>query len=167
VAADVVAGLDALVAMSEEVAVHPEPVWRERANFMISAALEKGRWEQLWARQLGPNRFEICCVPFFAYDLALGDEVETAPTKGKQYVVSRIAKPSGRYIFRAWFGETTDALIRDQVVTWLTSSGCLIEWSSDNLLAVDVPTVAGADEVAAYLQKQEDQGLLGYETGRR
>jgi hypothetical protein len=162
----VVAEADTLVAMSAEAAVHPEPVWRERANFIISAALDKVRWEQLWARRLGPNRFEICCIPFFAYDLALGDEVETAPSNGMQYVVSKVVKPSRRYVFRVWFGDSTDALIRDQVLAWLTSSGCLLEWSSDNLLSVDVSTQAGAEEVAAYLQKQEDQGLLRYETGR-
>jgi hypothetical protein len=153
--------------MSADLAVHPEPVWRARANFIISAALEKGRWEQLWARQLGPERFEICCIPFFAYGVALGDEVETAPANGKRYAVTRVVQQSGRYVFRVWFGDSADALIRDQVLGWLTSSGCLLEWSSDKLLAVDVPTQESAGEVAAYLQKQENHGLLSYETGRR
>jgi hypothetical protein len=31
----------------------------------------------LWARQVGDRRFEICCIPFFLYDVALGDVVET------------------------------------------------------------------------------------------
>jgi hypothetical protein len=45
---------------------------------MIGAELaEEDRDEQLWARQVGDRRFEICCIPFFVYDMALGDVVET------------------------------------------------------------------------------------------
>jgi hypothetical protein len=32
--------------------------------------------EQLWARQVGDRHFELCCIPYFVYDLALGDVVE-------------------------------------------------------------------------------------------
>jgi len=58
--------------MEPEAAVqHETPVWRERANFIIGAALDApGKWEQLWARQVGPNRFELCCIPFMTYGLA-------------------------------------------------------------------------------------------------
>jgi hypothetical protein len=51
--------------MEPEAAVqHETPVWRERANFIIGAALDApGKWEQLWARQVSPNRFELCCIP--------------------------------------------------------------------------------------------------------
>jgi hypothetical protein len=78
-------------------AVHEGPVWRDRANFIVGAPLsEEGRAEQLWARQLGGERFEICCIPFFVYDLALGDVVETDAAQN----IVRVVEPSGRFVFR-------------------------------------------------------------------
>ncbi len=87
---------------------HTEPVWRSRANFVIAAdiasAPDKREWEQLWARKSADTRFEICCIPFFVYDLALGDEVET----DGDHVLRRVVKPSGHFTFRVWFGSSTD-----------------------------------------------------------
>jgi hypothetical protein len=55
---------------ASEFVVHQKPVWRERSNFVISGALpEKDRprrFEQLFARQLAGDRFEVCCIPFFS-----------------------------------------------------------------------------------------------------
>src|SRR5947199_5228528 len=84
-------------------ATHSEPVWRERADFIIGARLpEHGRSEQLWAKKLSKNRYEICCIPFFLYDLALGDIVETNDDHDLVGVVQR----SGRFVFRVWFGDS-------------------------------------------------------------
>lgn len=62
-------------------AVHREPMWRERSNFIIATAIDSANTdistEQLWARKVDDRHFELCCIPFFAYDLALGDVVET------------------------------------------------------------------------------------------
>src|SRR5947209_19841994 len=92
---------------------HPDPVWREVANFMIHADIrEEGspfRLEQLWCRQLSDDRFIICCIPFFSYDLALADEVVTAPAGDHRYVVREVAKPSGHYTFRVWFPECANS----------------------------------------------------------
>jgi hypothetical protein len=83
--------------------VHSDPVWRERADFIIGAPLhEEGRAEQLWARRLDePLLFEICCIPFFLYDVALGDVVQTDASSE----LARVVEPSGRFVFRAWFGD--------------------------------------------------------------
>ena len=61
-------------------AIHLEPAWRARANFIIAAeiggtALRPER-EQLWARQTDEFCFELCCIPFFVYDLALAMKYE-------------------------------------------------------------------------------------------
>ena len=43
---------------------------------IIAASIDPGSTgittEQLWARRLDEERFEVCCIPFFAYDVALG-----------------------------------------------------------------------------------------------
>jgi len=157
VAAIVVAKMTA----PQQEAVHPEPVWRDRSNFVIGARLpEPGRTEQLWARQLGERRFEVCCIPFFLYDVALGDVVET----DENYDFVRVVRPSGRYVFRVWFGDSTYS--KDRVADGLTKLGALLEWSSANLLAVDAADDEQAKAVADFLQDHEDRQHLVYETGR-
>ncbi len=142
-------------------AVHEVPVWRDRANFVIGAPLcERGRAEQLWARQVGDQRFEICCVPFFPYDAALGDVVEA----DANYDVVRVVERSGRFVFSVWFGEAFHP--RQKVADELGELGALLEWSSANLLAVDAADEAHAQVIADHLAEQEREGLLMYETGR-
>jgi hypothetical protein len=156
--------------MSDEVAVHEAPVWRDRANFIISANIRKEdlprSWEQLWARQIDENRFEVCCIPFFSYDLALGDEVETGPEDGKRFVIQRLVKASGRYTFRVWFGDSKDPGIRTEVISKLRELDLLVEWSSQNLLAIDAPDSESAQRIADYLNKEHQSKRLIYETGR-
>lgn len=145
-------------------ATHDQPAWRERSNFILATAIESGNTdvmtEQLWGRKIDDRHFELCCIPFFAYDLALGDVVET----DENYLIRRVSKPSGRYVFRVWFGESFHP--RDEVAAELKSLGALLEWSSPNLLAVDTRDAAHAQQVADYLQKQEDAARLVYETGK-
>jgi hypothetical protein len=150
-------------------AVHPEPAWRERADFIIDAKLPKGRrlqWEQLWARQVGPYRFEVCCIPFFVYDLALGDEVETGEHGDERYVLQQVSRTSGHYTFRVWFGSDHPPSATEEVLNEVERLGCLFEWYSDNLLALDAPTDTLAQALADLLYAREQRGELEYETGR-
>lgn len=145
-------------------AVHREPVWRDRSNFIIATSIEPDEsgmsTEQLWARRVDDQLFELCCIPFFADNLALGDVVEV----DSDYIVSRVSTPSGRFVFRIWFGESSHP--RNEVSVELDSLGALIEWSSENLLAVDARDAAHAQQIADYLQEQENAGRLMYETGK-
>lgn len=151
-------------APAEQFSTHVEPVWRDRADFIINAPLpEADRFEQLWTKKLGENRFEICCVPFFLYDLALGDTVETAPQGGRQYVLCHVLSRSGRYVFRAFF-ERPQYRHRDSTVEALEELGAQIEWSSPSLLAIDVDGPS-AQKVADLLHELEQQERLVYETG--
>lgn len=157
--------------MTMNVVVHEEPVWGDRANFVITARINleettsQWQWEQLWATQVAENRFVLCCIPFFAYDLALGDEVETGPSEGRYYVVRRVVNPSGHYTFRAWFH---DSNARDEVPRELALLGCLMEWRfvSSNLLAIDAASDDQAQAAADLLWRSEQLGHLEYETGR-
>ncbi len=155
-------------ATDSEFIVHPEPVWRELADFIINAELEPEdaphRFEQLWTRKVDENRFEVCCIPFFLFDVSLGDIVETAPKDSRRFVLSRVVQPSGRYVFRVWFGESFHP--RDEIAGELQRLGALIEWSSRNLLAVDATDGGHAQRIADFLHEREQQGQLLYETGR-
>lgn len=142
-------------------AVHDAPAWRDRADFVIGAPLpEEGRAEQLWARQVSDRRFEICCIPFFLYDVALGDVVET----DAEYDLAGVVERSGRFVFRVWFGEAFHP--RQEVAGELAELGALLEWSSANLLAVDAADEDHAQVIADYLVEQEGASRLMFETGR-
>jgi hypothetical protein len=123
-------------------------------------ALAGYRAEQLWARHVEDHLFEICCIPFFVFDVALGDVVETNARHDIVYVVQR----SGRFVFRVWFGQSFHP--RQEIADQLSDLGALLEWSSVNLLAVDADGGSLAQMIADFLDERESEGQLKYETGR-
>lgn len=151
--------------MPWSIATHANPAWRSKANFIIFAKVDESHWEQLWTKRLDENRFEICCIPFFIYDLALGDIVTVRSTNGKKYVVDQVVLPSSHYTFRVWFGHAGERAARAEVSDFLAQMGCLVEWWSHNLLAIDAPTGESAQHIADYLHSLEVMELLEYETG--
>jgi len=145
-------------------ATHTEPVWRDRANFIIAATVDSSdtevTTEQLWVRKIADKQFEVCCIPFFVYDLALGDKVETT----EELLVDRVVEPSGRFVFRVFFPRPDSP--KDETTAALLKLDALLEWSSANLLAVDASNETHARNVANFLQEAENRGHLIYETGR-
>lgn len=146
--------------------VHLNPVWHEKADFIIGARVASPQdpdiqgWEQLWSRQTAPDRFELCCVPFFVYNLALGDEVET----DSELAIARVVRPSGHYTFRVWFCDSSEPNIRQEVIAQVYYLKGLPEWYSHNLLAIDMPQDQ-AQAIADFLYEQEQMGHLMYEAG--
>lgn len=140
--------------MAAEIATHDAPAWRDKANFLIFADLSTtgmvGRWEQLWAQQASDDEFVICCIPYFAYGLALGDKVRTAASASKKYVETGVVARSGHRAFRLWLKDATpDA--RARVLKYVERYTPVHEWSSDNLLVVDVPEREPSPAVVALL----------------
>lgn len=146
--------------------LHQDPVWRSRADFIINAPLpEVGRFEQLWCRRLEESSFEICCIPFFLYDVSLGDVVETQATSQGRFMYRRVTKRSGRFVFRAHLlGDAPDAGVA--VERSVNDAGGLTEWATPTLLAIDADTAELATRLADYLQGEENDGRLVYETGQ-
>lgn len=157
--------------MATEIATHNQPAHRADANFLIFADLSRdgmpGRWEQLWAHQLGEYEFRLCCIPFFAYGLALGDRVVTSPANGKRYVIQSVATKSGHVAYRIWFGHAENAdELRDLVEQYLGSKGWPFEWSSDNLLAVDISSGQEEADLRSFVSRYADSGIT-FESGAR
>jgi hypothetical protein len=94
------------------------------------------------------------------YDLALGDVVET----NARFDLVRVIERSGRFVFRIWFDDAFHS--RQEIADALAELEALLEWSSPNLLAVDVEDEVHAQAIADYLAEQERAGRLTYETGR-
>jgi len=150
--------------MSASVATHSDPVWRSRSDFIVAATINPGETEveteQLWARRVDESRVELCCIPFFLYDVALGDILVV----DAEFIYQSVAERSGRYVFRAWFGESTYPA--DVMERGLLEVEALFEWSSKNLVAIDARDADHAQLVADFLQDLQDRGELIFETGK-
>lgn len=152
-----------MTASAERFSTHADPVWRQRADFIINARLpEPGRFEQLWARRVSEARFEICCIPFFLYDVALGDVVETVAEGHWQHRIERVLSRSGRFVFRAYF-ERRQYRHRDSTGEAMHALGAQTEWSSPSLLAIDVEG-SSVQKIADVLEELEHNKTLTYET---
>lgn len=148
------------------VAVHENPVWKDHSDFIIRVFLEEQEdhndWEQLWAKKIEKYRFMICCIPFFAYNLSLGDEVVV----DSEYNIKKVVLPSGHSTFRVWFGDSKIQGISVKVSDELSKMNAILEWSSENLLAISAENDEVSALVANYLLKAQEKGELIYETGR-
>jgi hypothetical protein len=145
------------------VAVHADPVWRARSNFVFRVPIEgegeERHWEQLWWDRLGDARFVLCCIPFFAYGLSLGDEVVVDHNRR----ILAISNPSGQWTYRVWFGDVAPDR-RRAALERITREGPTIERSSENLFALSVPTEQSS-QLADVLARLESEGFLRYECG--
>jgi len=151
-----------------EFTVHLDPVWRERSDFIIAAEIDgegSGKtMEQLWARKIDDSHFELCCIPFFTYHLALGDVVRTELRGDRRYTIAEVTQPSGRFVFRVWFGRGEEP--RSDVLKRLEALGGLLEWSSNNLVAVDASDASVAQLIADFLTRCAASDQLIYEPGK-
>ncbi len=157
--------------MQQDTITHDFPVWREKANFILAVRLsnqpdvsQQWKWEQLWARQIEENIFEICCIPFFAYGLAIGDLVTTTPKEEKQYVIDKVIKKSGYQTFRIWI---LDVNKKDSIIEKLTSLRYLVEVRGQNskLIAINSMNNEASQILEKYLTDLEFAGELNYEHG--
>jgi len=144
------------------------PVLRDQANFLIMADLSAAGiddgLEQLWAKQVGPTQFVLCCIPFFTYGLALGDVVETEAARGKQYVVRRVVNSAGHRVLRIWLARASQPE-RQDILAQVVSHGFLHEWSSDNLLAIDVPPGCEMEDFLKFLSDETMRANIDVEWG--
>ena len=139
---------------------HLNPVRRKKADYILRARLPDDnpgdspkKWEQLWAKKLKDGTYEICCTPFSIYDLALGDRVKANDAN----ILTEVVERSGNWTVRVWFGEV-DAGRRKEM-------GCLMEWYSEYLLAINADSDKTAKDIVEHLKEKAITDNLEYETG--
>ncbi|HJP82792.1 MAG TPA: DUF4265 domain-containing protein [Fimbriimonadaceae bacterium] len=141
--------------------IHANPYWGSRAdNVVFQAIPDDNAMEELTARFISPNTYEICCIPFISYNLALGDLVFVNDRKEIESVLVR----SGRWVFRAWF--ENGVLDAEAFESNINFQGGNCEWYSRQLVAIDAEDHSVAEPIANYLQMLEDARSLVYETGK-
>ena len=155
------------MADAPEIATHEHPVWRDRANYILQADLADhglpGRYEQLWARDLGDGRYQLCCLPFFTYGYALGDVVRLRRAIGPfGQVLGPVVGRSNRSLLRVAFHEPDR---HEDLHESLAASNRPHEWRAPSYVSIDIeaevpePLWATIDALAA-------AGHVAWEWGR-
>jgi hypothetical protein len=147
----------------DNIAWHYSPV--HASDFFIRADLScygmPGRFEQLWVKKVSDRTFEICCIPFFTYGIALRDVVET----DESFTFQRTILKRGHKILRiAVASERTQEQIHLVLRDWVQNSGLLYEWFSEGYLAVDLPTAFEGQSSFFILDDLERNGEISMET---
>lgn len=119
--------------------------------------------ESIWAEPVGPNRFRIRNVPFYAFGVSLEDIVLARECSGTfvfESVVTRSGHSTCRLLLNGSNQEAFDAF-------WfvLAEQGCTYEGGPPPLLAVDIPPEADIHKVYATLQEGEDASVWSFEEG--
>ncbi|MFD6388636.1 DUF4265 domain-containing protein [Nocardia sp. NPDC060259] len=122
--------------------------------------------EQLWLTSRGEDTFEVACIPFRVYGLALGDRVGLDPA-GQQ--VTELLEKSGHRVFRVLLLPT----LSDNEATQLhgaiddATARCRLisEWSGDRHIAIDLPPGSNIDIVWALIKDAADDGRIAWEWG--
>ncbi|MFI2378775.1 DUF4265 domain-containing protein [Streptomyces sp. NPDC018964] len=144
---------------------HEDPAWRGEKNYMAMADLARfdldGMLEQLWLRELAEGAgYEVCCIPFYVYGLALGDVVG----KSEADTIDRLISKSGRRVLRVLFTEPRPAGdSRAALRSAVDSADLLSEWNGDRHVAIDVPDVPAAQPVFDSVQEEIQQGTAFWE----
>jgi Domain of unknown function (DUF4265) len=154
----------------ERIVTHDFPVWRDRADFVIRLNLDLpeiadlATSEQLWARKVGDDIFEVCCIPFFAYGLALGDLVQTRNDPQAEYLVDKVLERKGHTTYRISFQSTDEWR---STIDELRDLGCFVEvrWENSKIVAVDAPSEQIRIKLEAYLIELESNGKVKCEIG--
>ena len=122
----------------DNMAWHYAPV--HSSDFFIRADLSAhgmtGRFEQLWVKKVGEKQFQISCVPFFTYGIALGDTVQT----DDDFTFQRVIAKAGHRTLRIAVGnKSRQDQLHEVLHRWVDNTGLLYEWYSPGYLAVDLP----------------------------
>ena len=124
--------------------VHDDPAIRPRRPRLAMIDLApfefEGQMEEVWLRTAGSGEYELCCLPFRVYGLALGDLVGLDEA-GK--MVRSLIKPAGHRLFRAFVKEPLSdpaaMAARERIVAAVAESKLVSEWSGDRHVAIHVP----------------------------
>jgi hypothetical protein len=140
---------------------HALSPWLAQADDFVFAAAPEGTFETIPVRTLQDGVFEICCIPFHAYNLDRGDRV----TRDTSDAVDSIVAKSGDCGFRFKTDADEDTIVR--IVSVLEKHGARVEFKpAGGLVAVNAPPGSDQELISGVLATFEDAGYLVYETIR-
>ncbi|WP_237657264.1 DUF4265 domain-containing protein [Agreia sp. COWG] len=139
--------------------VHLSPIWRDKANYIINAAIpDDEEYEQLWVQKMGDGTFMVCCIPFFIYGVSLGDLI----AEDENHYMTSVVRRSGRFTARLYFSEEQRRFKRE-TVDELIAHGAQNEWATESLMSVDCGTLDASTHIVDYLIRGHNTGKFLYE----
>ncbi len=119
--------------------------------------------ESFWAQQVGPDRYVIENVPFFAYGLNYKDTVSaTAGEPGSKPSITRVVARGGYRTLRIVFHEPTSVEVQRPYLDELERMTLLVERTNRLHLALGIPPEVNYQAVCDHLFALE--AVLAYET---
>jgi len=98
-----------------------------------------GRSEQLWVKKLGGDHFQVCCLPFFTYGIALRDVVLTTLDESEQFIYRQAVEKRGHGLIRfAFASEERAAEAHEEIHRTLIEAGLRHEWHAVGYGAIDI-----------------------------
>ncbi|MFD0378918.1 DUF4265 domain-containing protein [Streptomyces sp. NPDC127112] len=123
--------------------VHEQPVARASTNYIARADLAPfgldGQVEQLWLKAVNDGSYEVACIPFSAYGIALGDVVVL---NDDDYVIEVVRNSWHRTLRLLFIPDLPPADLQkatDEIKTEIIAADLQSEWNGTRLVAVDVP----------------------------
>jgi len=109
-------------------------------------------YENLWADELGDNRYRIESAPFFIYGISRNDIVSASPDEEGRLQFAQVVSSSGNRTVRARSDKlVNNTAFKKRVIGELTRIGCNVEELRSRLLSIDVPPEVGMQTVTDYL----------------
>lgn len=117
-----------------------------------------GHYERMWARRLPDGTYEIDNIPFYSYDVAVGDIVKVQEVDGELFYNERV-KDSGNSVIRMRIYDHADL---DSVRAELRALGCDSE-GDGVVLAVNVPANVPYAPIFRFLSEGDRAKRWGFE----
>lgn len=117
-----------------------------------------GSYESLWARRLSDGTYEIDNIPFYSYEVAVGDIVKVHEVDGELFFSERV-KDSGNSVIRMRIYNRDEL---DNVRAALRALGCDSE-GDGAVLAVNVPAKVSYAPILQFLTEGDRAKRWGFE----
>lgn len=130
----------------------------------------RGHWagvggESLWAKPVGPARYQLENSPFYAYGLNYLDVVKAeAEEPGRKPRVLEVVERSGHATLRAMFLEEPGKADREAFVESMIGCGATLEWLDARYVAVDVGPEIDRSAVRSELELLAEKSMIDFET---
>lgn len=121
-----------------------------------------GSAEQMWARTTGDGMYEICCIPFFTYGIALGHVVTWNNDSG----VASVVRPGGHKVIRAVFADRNVAdAEHGRLHRALVIADCPVEFNGSGYCAIDAEGDESVRAARAALEPFQEAHGVSWEWG--
>ncbi|WP_329365017.1 DUF4265 domain-containing protein [Streptomyces sp. NBC_01483] len=114
-------------------------------------------FEQVWLENVGGGLYRVCCIPFHAYGISLGDTVELSPAN----TVLSLTEKSGHRSLRILFKSSCDA--RVHLTEHLAKSAFQCEWDGDGYVAIDQSPQQDMASIFRIMSEAVDSGEAHWE----